>query len=219
MKQNQYKNHQNSFLTNNTSATAHPCKMDDLREKFNHQKLQKQIASQQNLQAVREELSISKTPLQKTIGLEWKVHKAKKLKQKIQAQEEGINLDRLKNSTYTLDQVHNWNEKQEYKQNIGRDPGFTNYNQLSIRKYRKITDAIQPLSTSIPESELKQQLADEFKNAVKNKRAPKKGSQNDDEDVTFINERNMKFNQKLDRFYSKYTADAKESFERGTAVD
>lgn len=46
-----------------------------------------------------------------------------------------------------------------------------------------------------------------------------RGRGGDDEgDVTFINDKNKQFNQKLARFYNKYTADIRESFERGTAV-
>jgi pre-mRNA-splicing factor SYF2 len=37
-------------------------------------------------------------------------------------------------------------------------------------------------------------------------------------DIDYINDRNMKFNQKLDRFYSKYTKDIKDNLERGTAI-
>lgn len=37
-------------------------------------------------------------------------------------------------------------------------------------------------------------------------------------DVTFINDKNKQFNQKLARFYNKYTAEIRESFERGTAI-
>jgi pre-mRNA-splicing factor SYF2 len=37
-------------------------------------------------------------------------------------------------------------------------------------------------------------------------------------DVTYINEKNKQFNLKLARFYNKYTADIRESFERGTAI-
>ena len=40
----------------------------------------------------------------------------------------------------------------------------------------------------------------------------------DDADIDYINERNMKFNQKLERFYGKYTKDIKDNLERGTAV-
>ncbi|KAK7536865.1 SYF2 splicing factor-domain-containing protein [Phyllosticta citribraziliensis] len=37
-------------------------------------------------------------------------------------------------------------------------------------------------------------------------------------DVTYINQKNKQFNDKLARFYNKYTADIRESFERGTAL-
>ena len=37
-------------------------------------------------------------------------------------------------------------------------------------------------------------------------------------DVTYINDKNKVFNQKLRRFYDRYTRDIRESFERGTAI-
>jgi pre-mRNA-splicing factor SYF2 len=37
-------------------------------------------------------------------------------------------------------------------------------------------------------------------------------------DVTFINEKNKQFNMKLARFYDKFTADVRDSFERGTMI-
>lgn len=40
----------------------------------------------------------------------------------------------------------------------------------------------------------------------------------DEGDVTYINEQNKQFNQKLDRFYNKYTAEIRDSFERGTMI-
>jgi pre-mRNA-splicing factor SYF2 len=40
----------------------------------------------------------------------------------------------------------------------------------------------------------------------------------DDGDITYINLKNKQFNEKLKRFYDKYTADIRDSFERGTAV-
>lgn len=39
-----------------------------------------------------------------------------------------------------------------------------------------------------------------------------------DAPIDYINERNRKFNQKLDRFYDKYTEDLKADLERGTAI-
>ncbi|RIB05327.1 SYF2 splicing factor-domain-containing protein [Gigaspora rosea] len=40
---------------------------------------------------------------------------------------------------------------------------------------------------------------------------------NEDDDITYINERNRRFNEKIGRFYDKYTREIKENFERGTA--
>lgn len=41
---------------------------------------------------------------------------------------------------------------------------------------------------------------------------------NDDADIDYINERNAKFNQKLERFYGEYTRETKLNLERGTAI-
>ena len=50
------------------------------------------------------------------------------------------------------------------------------------------------------------------------KRRERMAQNGDDGDVTYINEKNKQFNQKLSRFYNKYTADIRDSFERGTAI-
>ena len=39
-----------------------------------------------------------------------------------------------------------------------------------------------------------------------------------DADIDYINERNMNFNKKLERFYGTYTKEIKDNLERGTAV-
>ncbi|KAJ5090300.1 Pre-mRNA-splicing factor syf2 [Penicillium argentinense] len=48
------------------------------------------------------------------------------------------------------------------------------------------------------------------------KRKQRRGD--DDGDVTYINEKNKQFNQKLSRFYDKYTGEIRDSFERGTMM-
>lgn len=50
------------------------------------------------------------------------------------------------------------------------------------------------------------------------KRAEREAKNGDDADITYINEKNKQFNQKLDRFYNKYTAEIRDSFERGTMI-
>jgi pre-mRNA-splicing factor SYF2 len=39
-----------------------------------------------------------------------------------------------------------------------------------------------------------------------------------DSDIDYINERNMRFNKKAERYYGKHTQELKEALERGTAV-
>ncbi|KAG8824880.1 hypothetical protein FRC17_008994 [Serendipita sp. 399] len=46
----------------------------------------------------------------------------------------------------------------------------------------------------------------------------RKRTNEDEGDVTYINERNKVFNKKIARFYDKYTTEIRDSFERGTAV-
>ncbi|PIA95068.1 Pre-mRNA-splicing factor syf2 [Cercospora beticola] len=54
---------------------------------------------------------------------------------------------------------------------------------------------------------------------VRMKKRRERGRPDEDgSDVTYINEKNKQFNMKLARFYNKYTADIRESFERGTAI-
>ncbi|KAI1333773.1 SYF2 splicing factor-domain-containing protein [Xylariaceae sp. FL0016] len=50
------------------------------------------------------------------------------------------------------------------------------------------------------------------------KRRERMAQNGDEGDVTYINEKNKQFNQKLSRFYNKYTAEIRDSFERGTRI-
>ena len=62
-------------------------------------------------------------------------------------------------------------------------------------------------------------VADEEKRERTRLEAQKRKKQSDDSgDVTYINEKNKQFNLRLARAYNKYTAETRESFERGTAL-
>lgn len=50
------------------------------------------------------------------------------------------------------------------------------------------------------------------------RRRDRLGADTNDGDITYINDKNKQFNQKLARFYDRYTGDIRESFERGTAI-
>lgn len=72
-----------------------------------------------------------------------------------------------------------------------------------------------------PSKEAVDRLVTDIKKAeeVRQKKRRDRGRPDEDgQDITFINEKNKQFNMKLARFYNKYTADIRESFERGTAI-
>jgi len=46
----------------------------------------------------------------------------------------------------------------------------------------------------------------------------KRQKKGDDDDITYINDKNKHFNQKLARYYNKYTSEIRDSFERGTMI-
>ncbi|KAI0696523.1 SYF2-domain-containing protein [Cytidiella melzeri] len=52
----------------------------------------------------------------------------------------------------------------------------------------------------------------------KKKKFSRKRNNEDDGDITYINERNKVFNKKIARYYDKYTTEIRASFERGTAL-
>ncbi|CDO70072.1 hypothetical protein BN946_scf184601.g25 [Trametes cinnabarina] len=56
------------------------------------------------------------------------------------------------------------------------------------------------------------------KDVDKKKKFSRKRHNEDEGDVTYINERNRVFNKKIARYYDKYTAEIRASFERGTAL-
>lgn len=72
-----------------------------------------------------------------------------------------------------------------------------------------------------PDKEAVDRLVKDLQRAeeVRLKKRKERMAQNgEDGDVTYINEKNKQFNQKLARFYNKYTAEIRDSFERGTMI-
>jgi pre-mRNA-splicing factor SYF2 len=57
-----------------------------------------------------------------------------------------------------------------------------------------------------------------FSRIEKRAKYSRRRAHDEDADIDYINERNAKFNKKLERFYGTYTADIKQNLERGTAV-
>lgn len=82
-------------------------------------------------------------------------------------------------------------------------------------------DAIAGFADNKPDKKAVDRLVGELKKAeevANKKRRDRQARNGDDADVTYINDKNKQFNQKLARFYNKYTAEIRDSFERGTMI-
>lgn len=151
--------------------------------------------------------------------LERKRAQAEEYLAKQAAEEAGQDLERENNLTYTLEDNERWTEKLEAKE-TRRDPGFTDFVQLSRRKYEKQTaklDTTQMLRRTKAEAvaAMASEVAEDQK---RRQRHSRRRRFDDSEDITYINERNAKFNRKAARAYGEYTEELRESVERGTAV-
>lgn len=57
-----------------------------------------------------------------------------------------------------------------------------------------------------------------FLRIAKRNKFSRRRTHNDEADIDYINERNMKFNAKLERYYGEHTTQIKQNLERGTAI-
>ncbi|CAG0914960.1 unnamed protein product, partial [Notodromas monacha] len=129
------------------------------------------------------------------------------------------------------------------KKGVNRDEGFSSFEQATIRQHDKLTRAIKPdmeaykyekevmgdafypsTSTIVhgiredSKEGVTRMVQDLEKQIRKRGKFSRRRTYDPDADIDFINERNMRFNKKIDRFYGKYTLEIKQNLERGTAV-
>ncbi|KAI8847131.1 SYF2 splicing factor-domain-containing protein [Chytridium lagenaria] len=160
------------------------------------------------------------------------------LQQKQHAEENGLDYDRIRAMTYSVQDVERY-EKKERQRAKKADTGFTDYAQVAAKKYKKSRTA-EELGTRVggesdgfyrdanslayaaqakPNPKAVEKLVKIVeKDAEKRKTFSRRRRHNEDDDVTYINERNMRFNRKIARAYDKHTADIRAAFERGTAL-
>lgn len=124
------------------------------------------------------------------------------------------------------------------------DQGFSDYEAQTARQYNRLVRQMQP--NLVKYNKKREELGDAVfygnSNTVlqglhkdtpaavdkmvtdlehqisKRKSFSRRRTHNDDEDIDYINERNSRFNKKMERFYGQYTAEIKQNLERGTAI-
>ncbi|CAB3230632.1 unnamed protein product [Arctia plantaginis] len=158
-----------------------------------------------------------------------------------EAETSGKNYDRVKLLNISATEAERLERK---KKKRNPDEGFSTYDQATIRQYNRLVKNM-PAPDMEQYDKQKQKYGDAFyggpnviihgmhedrKQAIdrmvddlegqiaKRAKYSRRRIHNDDADIDYINERNAKFNKKLERFYGQHTAEIKQNLERGTAI-
>lgn len=158
-----------------------------------------------------------------------------------EAKAKNIDYDRIKLLNVSAIEAANL-EKKKRKKNP--DVGFSDYEAQTARQYNRLVKQMPPRDM-VKYEETKERLGVAFyggpntiihglhkdrpkaidnmvrdlENQIsKRKSFSRRRTHNDDADIDYINEKNARFNKKLERFYGEHTAEIKQNLERGTAI-
>ncbi|XP_008550845.1 pre-mRNA-splicing factor SYF2 [Microplitis demolitor] len=156
------------------------------------------------------------------------------------AQEQGLDYDRQKMLNVDAIEAERLDRKKKKK---NPDPGFADFEQATVRQYNRLVKSMKPNMESYEKAKEKlgpafygdrntilhglhedkkeaidKMVEDLEKQIAKREKYSRRRTHNDDADIDYINERNAKFNTKLERFYGEHTRETKLNLERGTAI-
>lgn len=158
-----------------------------------------------------------------------------------EVEKEGKSYDRVKLLNISAVEAERLERKRKKK---NPDQGFSTYEQATIRQHNRLVKNMPAADMDLYQRQ-KEKYGDAFyggpnviihgmhedrKDAVdrmvndiegqiaKRAKYSRRRTHNDDADIDYINERNAKFNKKLERFYGEHTAEIKQNLERGTAI-
>lgn len=198
-------------------------------------------SSQQNHREVVEEYKRMKLPSNFEKKREWAEVKIEKEKLKEQMQREGKDYERESFLDMQADEAERWEKKQRDKRGDGNE--YTSYEDMTARLYTRQVKNIKPDLEGYEEKKKKLGAAfyptketdvtnlhkdskeridalveDLNKQVEKRNKFSRRRKLDDSQDIDYINEKNRRFNNVLERFYGSYTAGIKQDLERGTAV-
>ncbi|KAJ3069249.1 pre-mRNA-splicing factor syf2 [Podochytrium sp. JEL0797] len=233
--------------------------MDARKEKLEALKKQREASLKDNKKDVKKEFERSKRNVKEEIRNAKVKREAEILEERMKAEEAGIDYERVRAMTYSVESVERYEQKEREKEKR-QQIDFTDFAQVAAKKYNSLTKALEPDMKKYHDQKIVQDIANvaagtavvEASGAVtttdanssayaalgnrparesvlklvkdiekqneKRKNFSKRKTHHVDEDVTYINDRNMKFNRKISRAYDKHTAEIKAAFERGTAL-
>lgn len=157
-----------------------------------------------------------------------------------EAEEKGLNYERQQLLNLDATEAERIARKKNKK---NPDTGFADYEQATIRQYTRLVRGIKPDMEKYEEEKAKlgpafygdkntilhglnpdkkdaiDRMVDDLeKQVARREKYSRRRTHNDDADIDYINERNAKFNSKLERFYGEHTRETKLNLERGTAI-
>eukprot|EP01137_Pigoraptor_chileana_P021449 Opistho-2@85192 len=219
-------------------------KKDEMKKKLRDLRMRRTEAHSLNRSEVVEEDRRNKLPA----NWEAKQERAKwileKEEAKRQAAEQGLEYDRVRNLQMTAEEAARRDRKKQSK--TPWENGTIDFTQTHQRHYQRLTKELKPDLDTYKEH--KDQLgeraypsaqdldygldasakiapgaADRLAQAVekhieKRARHSRRRAFDEDDDIDYINENNMRYNKMVHKFYGKYTAGIKQDLERGTAL-
>jgi len=167
-------------------------------------------------------------------------YEEEQMKKRKDCEAAGDDYDRMKLLEVGADEAELWEKKKKKK---NPDQGFADYEQATYRQYQRLTkqlkpdheeyererekmgEAFYPTADTLgvtdhkdSEGGIDRMVQDLEKQIEKRSKYSRRRTHDEEADIDYINERNMKFNKKLERFYGQYTSEIKQNLERGTAV-
>lgn len=153
----------------------------------------------------------------------------------------GKDYDRVKLLSVSAIEAANIDKKRSRR---NPDVGFSDYEAQTARQYNRLVKQM-PVRDMAKYEQQRQQFGDAFYGGAhtiqqglhkdttkaidnmvndlehqisKRKSFSRRRTHNDDADIDYINEKNARFNKKLERFYGEHTVEIKQNLERGTAI-
>jgi len=214
--------------------------LSDRLKKFKELQFRRKESRKLNYEEVVEEDRRQKLPANHETKNKWAQYLIEQEEKKKEAASKGFDYKRTKLLDVTAEDAEKWDRMRKKK---NPDPGFSSYEDAAVRQYDRLTKKLKPdmelyekeketlgeafyptkdtiiLGLHKDSKESIDNMVDDLEKQIdKHSKFSRRRRYNDDADINYINERNMRFNKKLERFYGQYTAEIKQNLERGTAV-
>ncbi|KAL7673170.1 hypothetical protein ACOME3_008038 [Neoechinorhynchus agilis] len=213
--------------------------------RFHQLKRRNVDAVRRNHKAVIEEDRLSKLPRNHERKQERLENRKQMEEKKKEAEDAGIDFERLRNLDYSAEECDRWNRRLKRNARNDQSCDFEDYTMRQYHGYtKKCRTSIDMEQYELMKSKMrstdfypsadnlnhwthrpKKEDIDRLTNEL-NKQAMRRvkslvrrrGITNINGDIDYINEKNRVFNETVERFYGTYTAEIKQNLERGTAV-